>query len=271
MINLLRKNVKLVFLPFFNQYYAEDNVKNATPTEKKTDTTESQETGWDRVRKVFEVDEFGNVSHEAHTVLQSAAISCFIGFIYGGVVLSRGAYMEFMRNNEATTFKTHLDAKRKLQDKVTIAFGKGAAKFGWRLTLFTTSFVGIATLIQTYNEDYGIMEYVVSGGLTGFMYKFYAGPRACIVGTGLGSALGLMCGAATWSIMKFSGLSLKEARYWQYKWKETKLGMKAAYVKKKWEDDDFAIIKLHDDKMSNEGNTLDSIDEITGDTDVNNK
>lgn len=55
--------------------------------------------------------EFGNISQEANSILQVGAMSTFIGAIYGGVINSRSAYLEFMQNNQATTFKSHLDAK----------------------------------------------------------------------------------------------------------------------------------------------------------------
>jgi complex I assembly factor TIMMDC1 len=45
-----------------------------------------------------------------------------------------------MDRNQATAFENHMDAKRKLQDKVTVSFGKNAFKFGWRLALFSVSY-----------------------------------------------------------------------------------------------------------------------------------
>lgn len=34
-----------------------------------------------------------------------------LGAVYGGIIQSRKAYMDFMENNQATAFKSHLDAK----------------------------------------------------------------------------------------------------------------------------------------------------------------
>lgn len=48
--------------------------------------------------------------------------------------------MDFIESNQATAFENHLDAKKKLQDKVTLGFAKNAFRFGWRLALFTTSY-----------------------------------------------------------------------------------------------------------------------------------
>lgn len=60
---------------------------------------------------VIYFSEFGNISQEANSILQVGTMSMFIGALYGGVINSRSAYLEFMRNNEATAFKSHLDAK----------------------------------------------------------------------------------------------------------------------------------------------------------------
>lgn len=46
-------------------------------------------------------------------------------------------------------------------------------------------------MISAYRGDYGIFEHVVAGGLTGFMYKFHSGPRASVVGGGLGRGISL--------------------------------------------------------------------------------
>lgn len=47
----------------------------------------------------------------------------------------------------------------------------------------------VSTVIQLYRGKYGIMEYVGAGAATGFMYKFNAGPRGWVVGSGLGKWL----------------------------------------------------------------------------------
>lgn len=55
--------------------------------------------------------DFGRISPELHTVLQVGAMSMFIGAMYGGTVHSRESYLDFIKNNQATAFKSHLDAK----------------------------------------------------------------------------------------------------------------------------------------------------------------
>ncbi|XP_018579112.1 RPII140-upstream gene protein [Anoplophora glabripennis] len=258
--NTLQNGIKYAFLPI-SSWLDGDQLENRTPTEQEANKSLTEkETGWDRLKKMFEVDEFGNVSREVNSILQVGVFSLFIGGVYGGVINSRSAYLEFMQNNEATSFKSHLDAKQKLQDKVTISFGKGAFKWGWRLTLFCTSFVGISTAIQTYRGKYGIREYVIAGGMTGAMYKFNMGPRGWIIGGGLGSVLGLICGGTTIGLLKLTGISMEEARYWQYYLKHSRdeyfrKGM-ADYLQK----EDFAVIKLHDDQIGEAGKDISNLD-----------
>ena len=45
------------------------------------------------------------------TVMHVGAMSLFVGALYGGVIHSRVAYMNFIKNNQATAFNDHLEAK----------------------------------------------------------------------------------------------------------------------------------------------------------------
>lgn len=60
------------------------------------------------------------------------------GAIYGGVIRGRTAFIHFIDSNEATMFRNHLDAKRQLQDQVSLSVFKGAAQWAWRTSLFTS-------------------------------------------------------------------------------------------------------------------------------------
>lgn len=91
------------------------------------------------IENVF--SEFNEISPELNSILNVGFLSTVVGAIYGGIMDSKEAYINFMKNNQATAFKTHLEAKRKLQDAVTLNFAKGAVKWGWRLSIFCTTFV----------------------------------------------------------------------------------------------------------------------------------
>ncbi|CAH1969568.1 unnamed protein product [Acanthoscelides obtectus] len=189
-------------------------------------------------------------------------MSIFVGSIYGGVVNSRKAYVDFMKNNQATSFLDHFEAKKKLQDAVTISFAKGAFKWGWRITLFSSTFVAVSTMIQVYRGNYGISEYVIAGSTTGALYKFNMGPRGWIVGAGVGSVLGLACGCATVGLLKLAGMSIEDARYWQYQWKRGRMEYLRKGIEEHLDQDEFAVIKLHDVEVGEAGKDIENLDRV---------
>lgn len=85
--------------------------------------------------------EFGTMTTELNSIMQAGFLGLFFGVCYGGVTKARDAYNLFMDSNQATAFRSHLDAKKKLQDQVTIGFAKGAFRWGWRISVFTTCYV----------------------------------------------------------------------------------------------------------------------------------
>jgi len=67
-------------------------------------------------------------------------VSGIVGVVYGGFLSSKVAFINFVERNDASSFASHLDAKKQLQDKVTIGFGRGAFMWGWRLAAFTGTY-----------------------------------------------------------------------------------------------------------------------------------
>ncbi|KAJ8732614.1 hypothetical protein PYW07_015213 [Mythimna separata] len=183
--------------------------------------TEPQ-TGWERVKLMFTGNEHAEVSEELNTVLQSSLCGAFVGACMGGFVSSRVAYMNFIENNQATIFKSTNEAKKKLQDYVTIAFAKGAYKWGWRLCFFTGIFSLTSTTVSVYRGDTSLIEYISAGALTGALYKIDQGLAAVLVGAGLGTVLSAAAGLAILGLLKLTGISMHDIRRALYKLKESR-------------------------------------------------
>jgi len=64
-----------------------------------------------KVQYFFYYSEFGNVSPELNAACQAGFMGMFVGACYGGIINSKIAYTDFMERNEATVFKSHLEAK----------------------------------------------------------------------------------------------------------------------------------------------------------------
>lgn len=60
---------------------------------------------------IINFSEFGKLSPELNSVLQMGFFATFIGALYGGINHSKVAYLNFIDNNQATSFKNHFEAK----------------------------------------------------------------------------------------------------------------------------------------------------------------
>ena len=78
---------------------------------------------------------------------------------------------------------------------------------------------GIVTTISVYRGKSSIFEYIAAGSIAGSMYKFNMGLRGMAVGGLLGGGLGGVGGCISLLVMKLTGTSMEDVRYWQYKWK----------------------------------------------------
>ncbi|XP_052752365.1 RPII140-upstream gene protein [Galleria mellonella] len=216
---MLRTVVRLtptLILPFFdrkneNDYNMLDLPVPAVP-----------QTGWERVKKMYRKNEFDEISPELHTVAQASLCGAFVGACMGGFTSSRQAYVYFIENNQATIFKSTMQAKKKLQDYVTVAFAKGAYHWGWRLGIFTGIFSLVATTVSVYRNDTSVLEYVMAGAISGGLYKVNLGLAATFVGAGLGSILGLVAGSVIAILLKLTGITMDDIRKSLHKIKEAR-------------------------------------------------
>lgn len=62
-------------------------------------------------------------------------------------------------------------------------------------------------------------EYLSAGAVAGSLYKINTGLRGMTVGGLLGGGLGGLAGLFSLLVLKASGTSMEEVRYWQYNWK----------------------------------------------------
>ncbi|XP_028179026.1 RPII140-upstream gene protein [Ostrinia nubilalis] len=196
--------------------------RNANDYDMLNKDTEAPRTGFERVKMMYTTNEYDEVSPEMNQVAQAAMFGTFIGGCMGGFVKSRNAYLYFIETNQATIFTSTMQAKKKLQDYVTVAFAKGACQWGWRLGIFSGMFSLIATTISVYRDDTSLVEYITAGAITGGLYKANLGLAATFVGAGLGAALSTIAGLAILGVLKITGVSMEDIRQALYKLREVR-------------------------------------------------
>ncbi|XP_062558515.1 RPII140-upstream gene protein [Armigeres subalbatus] len=236
-----------------------DSVEHVPMQKMLADAPGDQQTGKDRLYLMFTIDEFGRISNELNSIYQAGFLGFFVGACYGGFIHSRVGYLDFMEKNQATAFKTSFDAKRKLQDQVTVTFARGAFKWGWRLALFTSSYIGIQTIISVYRGKSSIYEYLAAGGITGALYKFSMGPKGMFSGGLVGMTFGGIAGLASLAILKSTGTTMEEVRFWQYKWRASRDDAIHESIRKHSPDEAEPLLELHEEKVGKTNLTLNSI------------
>uniref|UniRef100_A0A1B0GMI0 Complex I assembly factor TIMMDC1, mitochondrial n=1 Tax=Phlebotomus papatasi TaxID=29031 RepID=A0A1B0GMI0_PHLPP len=261
---MLRKLVKhapvVAFIPMV--FDKPDEVSKDTKTAKDFLTRQvDDETGMDRLKKMFTMNSEDGVSSELTSIQQAGFMGIFVGACYGGFLHSRKAYLDFMERNLATSFSSHLDAKKKLQHAVTMSFAKGAFRWGWRLGLFTSTYVGFITMVSVYRGKSSIYEYILAGTAAGAMYKMNLGLRGMVAGGAVGCALGTVGGLLSVTLLRATGMSMEEVRYWQYKWKVDRQTMIQANLPSSANAEKDPILEAHEERFGKGIHTLTQLDE----------
>ncbi|XP_023288637.1 RPII140-upstream gene protein [Orussus abietinus] len=211
-----RTRYLLCFFPV--EYFKRDNINDS----KESYTDNMELTGADRLRRVFSQNEFGDLSPELANIVQGTSCATLLGGCIGAFVYSRTAFINFIENNQATQFQSHIDAKRKLQDTVSLGLFRGGIRWGSRIGLFCCSYLTISTLISVYRGKSSVIEYTAAGSVTGGLFRFHLGLRAIFVGTALGAIFGTIAGCGTLLTLWMTGTTVEEIRFWHYGWRENR-------------------------------------------------
>lgn len=174
------------------------------------------ETGLDRIKMIFREDQFGNLSPECALIVNTTFGALFVGGLMGIFYGGKIAQQEYLERQQATAFRNEYEAKRALQDRMTIGMGKGFVKWGLRTSAFTAMYMSSVTMMSVYRGKSGIIEHVIGGGVAGLSYKFLQGPRASLVGGFVGGVLGLITGCLSLVLMRSTGMTIEEIRHWHY-------------------------------------------------------
>ncbi|ODM92103.1 hypothetical protein Ocin01_14578 [Orchesella cincta] len=139
-------------------------------------------TGMERLKLIFSVDQYSEFSPELQRVIHGVMLGTVLGAFVGAIGRGRIAHSNFLRSNAHERFSTSLEAKRKLQDTVTIGMFSGGFRIAWRVGLFTGIYLMVSTAVSTYRGKMAVLDQVAGAGAAGFLYKFPQGPKASISG-----------------------------------------------------------------------------------------
>lgn len=99
----------------------------------------------------------------------------------------------------------------------------------------------------------------MAGGTTGALYKFSMGPKGMVSGGLVGMAFGGIAGLASLAILRASGTTMEEVRFWQYKWKASRDEAINESLKVQSSEESDQLLDGHHRKFGAANITLDNI------------
>lgn len=96
-----------------------------------------------------------------------------------------------------------------------------------------------------------MVEYLSAGVTTGALYKFNMGLRGMAAGGIVGGVLGGIGGGISLLILKSTGMTMEEVRFWQYKWRSGRDENIQAVMKKSLEGTEEQDVQMekHDERL----------------------
>lgn len=114
--------------------------------------------------------------------------------------------------------------------------------------------------MSVYRGKSSIWEYIAAGSSTGALFRMNMGLRGMAAGAVVGGGLGIFAGGMSMGVMKLSGTSMEEVRYWQYKWHKSRIDLEqAGYAKQAQSDNPNPLLDAHHELVGEKKLTLEDI------------
>ena len=120
---------------------------------------------------MWRLDEHGEPSPELRLVKTSTVLSGLMGVVWGGYLTSREERLRFIHENKHEMFKHPYEAQRGMVDRMTLGFGKGGFRLGWRMALLTFMFTSVSTSLTAIRNKINPLDHVAAGAVMGSAWR----------------------------------------------------------------------------------------------------
>lgn len=173
---------------------------------------EFPDTGWDRIKDLFERHPSQKYPEELTNVIKSAAVAMVAGFIYGGLPAARHARKRYIQVSQAELYTSRVDAVRSSHNAAVRGFVRYGFRWSWRVAAFVTLFNSISTGLSVYRDKYTLSHYTAAGAVTGGLFRLNLGLGRIVAGSIIGAILGIPAGFMIISMQAMSGETFRERR-----------------------------------------------------------
>ncbi|XP_071380477.1 complex I assembly factor TIMMDC1, mitochondrial [Centroberyx affinis] len=173
---------------------------------------EFPDTGWDRIKDLFDRDATQKYPEELTNVIKSGVAAALAGLIYGGLPAARHAKERFIQLNQAQIYTSRVDAVRSAHNAAIRGFVRYGWRWSWRVAAFVTLFNSVSTGLSVYRDKYTLSHYAAAGAVTGGLFRLNLGLGGLVAGSVIGAVLGLPTGALIIGMQTISGETVRERR-----------------------------------------------------------
>ncbi|KAM9328756.1 complex I assembly factor TIMMDC1, mitochondrial [Pholidichthys leucotaenia] len=173
---------------------------------------EFPETGWERIKNLFDRETTQKYPEELTNVINSAIFGWCAGFVYGGLPAARYARQRYIEVSQAEVYSCRVDAVRSAHNAAIRGFVRYGWRWSWRVSVIVTLFSSVSTGLSVYRDKDALSHYVAASAVTVGLFRLNLGLRGLVAGTVLGAILGLPVGALIVGLRSMSGETVQERR-----------------------------------------------------------
>lgn len=163
------------------------------------------DTGWGRIKDLFERDATHRYSEELTNVVKSGLAAALAGLIFGGLPAARHARQRYIQASQAEIYTSQVDAVRSAHNAAIRGFMRYGWRWSWRVAAFVTLFNSVSTGLSVYRNKYTLSHYAAAGAVTGALFRLNLGLGGLVGGTIIGAVLGIPAGAFIMSMQLLTG------------------------------------------------------------------
>ncbi|XP_053170319.1 complex I assembly factor TIMMDC1, mitochondrial [Scomber japonicus] len=173
---------------------------------------EFPDTGWDRIKDLFEKDPTHKYPEELTSVIKSGLVAALAGMIYGGLPAARHARNRYIQVSQAEIYTSRVEAVRSAHNAAIRGFLRYGVRWSWRVAVFVTLFNSVSTGLSVYRDKYALSHYAAAGAVTGGLFRLNLGLGGLVAGTIIGAVLGVPAGGLIISMQSLAGETVRERR-----------------------------------------------------------
>ncbi|XP_066476858.1 complex I assembly factor TIMMDC1, mitochondrial [Tiliqua scincoides] len=175
-------------------------------------TPQPSESGWERLRELFQRDEQNNYPEETMNIIKATFSGGIIGMVYGGIPGFIYAKKRYIEQSEGEIYHNRLDAVQSAHRAATRGFIRYGWRWGWRVATFVAIFNTVSTGLSAYRDKNTLSHFIVAGACTGGLFRMHLGLGSLTGGSIFGALLGVPAGGLLMAMQNLAGETVIERR-----------------------------------------------------------